>query len=964
MKESMSVSDKKNIPDSFLFSENSIFVEELYNRYLSDPSLVDSSWQQYFRDVQVSINHHAQYQGVKSISKVIGSDVANIQSDDNKVSKIVNTDLSDVLALNAKSMINAYRNRGHYLANLDPLELTVIPNIKDVQLDIKEFGFTEEHLSRQITLDENFSGQNRYLLQALINKLQQLYCGNIASEFDHVSNLIERQWLYEQFENQVFTLSNDRKKKVLQDLVEIEGFEQYIHVKFPGAKRFSVEGGDNAIIALNSIIENSVLVGVSDVVLGMAHRGRLNTITKVIGKPCRGVFSEFMGAAAFPVDLDIPGDVKYHMGYSSDKVIDTSIYHTSSNVDPDSVNHKVHLSLLPNPSHLEAINPVLMGKVRAKQDVLKDTNRNKVLGILVHGDAAFCGQGVVYENFMISGLTAYDVGGIIHVVINNQVGFTAKSKEARPNLYATNIAKVVDAPILHINGDDVEAVIRATNIAVNYRQKFGKDFVIDIVCYRKYGHNEGDEPMYTQGPMYKIIKTKQTPGFLYAKFLQDTNVIDSNYFNILKSTFKKKLDKEYELAKCYTPVAQYLEGLWKSKFISSDQVVNTGLSKSKLQKLGISLCNIPEHFALNPKLKKLFDQRLTLFNQDAPIDWATAEQLAFASLLIEGVPVRITGQDSERGTFSHRHSVLHSQVDNSKYVPLNHLSNDQAYYEVANSNLSEYAVLGFEYGYSWVNPMHLVIWEAQFGDFSNGGQIIFDQFISSAKSKWLRMSGLVVLLPHGAEGQGPEHSSARLERFLQLAADDNMYITYPTTPASFFHLLRRQIYDKTSRPLIVMSPKSLLRHKLAVSALSELDINTKFLHILDDLSVKSSQVTKVIFSTGKVHYDLLEMRDAHIIKDVALIRLEQLYPFPKTVFAQLLQQYKNAKDFIWCQEEHKNMGGWHFIRDYLNDGLQALNINNNFKYVGRASSSSPAVGYLDLYKKQQEEVLKLALGIK
>jgi 2-oxoglutarate dehydrogenase E1 component len=669
-----------------------------------------------------------------------------------------------------------------------------------------------------------------------------------------------------------------------------------------------------------------------------------------MNKPYRAIFSEFMGSSAFPSDLGVTGDVKYHMGYSSDKTTKSG--------------KKVHLSLTANPSHLEAVNPVVAGKVRAKQDCM-NRDRRKVVGILIHGDAAFCGQGVVAESLVMSGLAPYDVGGIFHIVINNQIGFTANSYDSRASKYCTEVAKVVGAPIFHVNGDDVEAVVLVTKIACEYRQKFQKDVVVDIVCYRKYGHNEGDEPMYTQSVMYEVIKNKQTPAAIYSEKLSNAGLIARNYYPELKQKFKSFLDSEFNEVKNYKPRAQWLEGQWSGFDRLSEDKLLTGVHKSVLQEIGIKLCSIPGDFSINHKLAKLFEIRRNDLMSDQPIDWATAEQLAFATLLNEKTPIRFTGQDVERGTFSHRHAVLHSQTDKSIYKPLNNISEDQAFFEIADSNLSEYGVLGFEYGYSIVDPNRLVIWEAQFGDFANGAQIIFDQFISSAETKWLRMSGIVVLLPHGMEGQGPEHSSARLERFLQLCAEDNMCVAYPTTPASIFHLLRRQMKRNFRKPLIIMSPKSLLRHKLAVSSLAELDEGTKFIPVIDevDREIKAERVKKVIFCSGKVYYDLIESRRERKIDNIVIIRFEQLFPFIEEDVIKIMKKYQTASKFVWCQEEPRNMGAWKFIRHQLDSCLEKASIKVQVSYTGRERSASPAVGYLYIHNKQQETLLEEAFEL-
>ena len=931
----------------FLFGSNSVFIEELYQKYQNDPSSVDASWREFF-DEQNS------FTPLKSTAKIISQGELNEdKTSDKEVSAVGNTGVPSAAesALKARFMIMSYREHGHQLAKLDPLGLEVMKTHNELKLNIEDFGFTKNQLSEKVDISGKFGDISTCSVVELVEVLERAYSGSIAAEFSHVENSREKEWLYKQLETAHTSdaLQSDKKKKILKDLVEIEGFEQYLHTKFPGAKRFSVEGGDTFIVCLEAAISHFAKNDSDEVVLGLAHRGRLSTLTKVMQKPYRAVLSEFTGGSTFPTNLDISGDVKYHMGYSSDRATESG---------------NIHLSLTPNPSHLEAVNPVVAGKVRAKQDSL-GRNREKVVGMLVHGDAAFCGQGIVAESLVMSGLKPYEVGGIFHVVINNQIGFTANPHDSRPGRYCTEVAKMVGAPIIHVNGDDAESVILATKIACDYRKKFAKDVVVDIVCYRKYGHNEGDEPMYTQSVMYNIIKTKKTPAAIYSEKLISESVINEEYYPTLKQEFKAYLDNEFKQIESYEPRAQWLEGAWSGFDRSDSEKLSTGVKESVLKKLCKKLCTIPESFSINSKLKKLFDNRYKSISSDQSLDWAAAEQLAFATLLQDGTNIRITGQDAGRGTFSHRHAVLHSQANSSTYEPLNNISKDQAFFEIADSNLSEYGVLGFEYGYSLVNPKNLVVWEAQFGDFCNGAQIIFDQFISSAETKWLRMSGLVCLLPHGFEGQGPEHSSARIERFLQLCAEDNMQVVYPTTPASIFHLLRRQILRKVRKPLIVMSPKSLLRHKLAVSDIKEIDEGTSFLPIIDeidnDIPVKS--VKKIIFCSGKVYYDLLASRRENGVKDVAIVRLEQLYPFEEDVIVKIMKKYKNATSYIWCQEEPKNMGAWKYMRPNMESALKEAGIRKTIDFVGRAKSASPAVGYLYAHNKQQECLVKEALGI-
>lgn len=932
----------------FLFGSNGVFIEQLYQSYLSDPSSVDLSWQKYFANIATG-NTELPYDILK-LDLSCTSTQKNIQNISTSKDIINTRNLDRENTLKARLMIIAYRERGHYLSKLDPLGLEQPRLKRDLKLELEDFGFSSDHLEVEILMPDIFEPNKVYQLKELLALLHKTYCDTIGSEFSHLEDLAAQQWLFEEIENfNINNISTSDKNQALEDLVEVESFEQYLHTKFPGAKRFSIEGGEAAIISANKFIEMAAAQGVQEAVVGMAHRGRLATLAKVIDKPYEAILSEFMGTSTFPDNLDISGDVKYHMGYSSDKIFRDK--------------HQVHLSLCPNPSHLEAVNSVVSGKVRAKQDLIQDHDRKKVLAILIHGDAAFCGQGVVAENLIMSGLGAYDIGGTLHIVINNQVGFTANAEDTRLGRYPTEFAKIAKAPIIHVNGEDIDAVLKATIIAANYRHKFGTDIVIDITCYRKYGHNEGDEPMFTQSAMYNIIKTKLTPANIYADKLANNAVVDSTSYESLKEKFRQLLDQKYAIAQSYKPSAQWLEGLWTGFERHGSVQAQTGVAKDDLKALICKLCDIPKGLTLNSKIEKLFEQRIATIKDDKPIDWATGEQLAFATLLIENIPIRLTGQDCGRGTFSHRHSVLHSQNNDQTYVPLNHLSQTQSRYFVADSNLSEYAVLGFEYGYSQVNPMQLVIWEAQFGDFANGAQIMFDQFISSAETKWLRLSGLTMLLPHGFEGQGPEHSSARLERFLQLAAEENIRVAYPTTPASLFHLLRRQIYTNTRKPLIIMSPKSLLRHKLAVSALSDFDTGTTFLPILDENKIVQANTKKVILCSGKIYYDLIEARDKMSNSNIAIIRIEQLYPFAQEMCDDIISHYRHVKDFVWCQEEPQNMGAWNFIEKYLNQSLQAAKMKYSFRYIGRQASASPAVGSLYAHNKEQTKLVQEALAI-
>ncbi len=893
--------EKQNLDNSYLYGTNALFIEDLYEKYKENPSSVDEEWRIFFAANDATRALPSWYKKHINEKKPEASNKADISKEDRY-----------------KDGDDRLRRLGHLAASIDPL------------------GFDTPRSLASLAIEENTPNH-------------KIYTSTIGVEFSHINSETEQEFLYKRFEEiSLHQFSNKQKIEMLQDLVEVEGLEQYLHKKFPGAKRFSVEGGESSIISLCKVIEEGGKHGVEEVVIGMAHRGRLNSLTKVLGKPYEALLAEFQGQSAFPEELGIAGDVKYHMGFSNDIITDSG--------------NKLHLTLTPNPSHLEAVNPVVAGRVRAKQDFIGDKDRSKVLGLLFHGDAAFCGQGIVAECLIMSSIPAYDTGGIFHVVINNQVGFTANPKDGHPSSrYSTEFAKIIGAPIIHVNGDDIEAVVKSTILASEYRAKYKKDVVVEILCYRKYGHNEGDEPMYTQPLMYHTIKNKKTPALIYSSQLISEGAIQEGDYEKMAEKFKEKLDKAYELSKSYKPKAYFLEGIWegfaKNK-TDKDKNLATGIELKKLEEILGNLCSFPSSFNINPKLEKLFTQRINDFKDEKTIDWATGEQLAFASLLQEGYPIRITGQDAGRGTFSHRHSVLHDQANGEKYIPLNHLKDKQANYEVADSCLSEYGVLGYEFGYSMSNPRTLSIWEAQFGDFSNGAQIVFDQFISSTETKWLRLSGLVMLLPHGYEGQGPEHTSARMERLLQLCAEENMQIAYPTTPASIFHILRRQQLRQVRKPLIILSPKSMLRNPLAISKTSEIGHGTRFQHVIsDDLDPKS--IKKLVICSGKVYYDLLDKRIKSNIKDVALIRIEQLYPFPIEALNKEIEKYQNAQ-ITWCQEEPENMGAWGYFYSRI---AKLITRGNEIKLVSRKEAASPATGYANVHIKEQNELIEKALKI-
>ncbi len=938
---------------SFLYGSNAIFIEELYERYIADPNSVDEEWKKFFSnmaDNPANVENALRGAAWKPYENRI---IGYFEKVD-QVNKPVKAGFSleeAQRAVKVANLSNSFRTYGHLGVQLDPLGIT--QPAYHAELDYRAHDLKEEDLDKTVCLNGKF-GVDQAPLRDVIFYLKSTYSSRIGAEFMHIENSDERSWIQRKLEATAGTVSitHEEKLRALQDVLEAESFENFAHVKFPGTKRFSVEGGENLISSVNVVIRESVQHGVQEFVLGMAHRGRLNTLTKIMGKPYHAMFSEFKGGLAYPDDLGIPGDVKYHLG-------------TSSDIEVDGV--KVHLSLTPNPSHLEVVNSVVLGKVRAKQDLKKDHDRSAVLGILIHGDAAFAGQGSVMEALSLSQLNAYHTGGTMHIVVNNQIGFTTNTVDSRSTNYCTDIAKFISVPIFHVNGDDAEAVVYVSKMASEFRAKFKKDVVVDIVCYRKYGHNEGDEPFFTQPKMYTVIKDKDTPDAVFAKKLMEDGVIVDGEFAQRKAKFKEFLEGEFVKSLSYKPQkADWLEAHW-SNFEQAKidrEEIKTGIPLKKLKEIGKVLSQVPQGFNVNSKIARQLELKKQMIDSGKDVDWALAEALAYGSTLLDGYKIRMTGQDCQRGTFSHRHAVLTDQTNENKYIPLNNINRDkQALLEIHNSNLSEFAVLGFEYGYSFTDPLTLSIWEAQFGDFANGAQVIIDQYIISGEAKWLRMSGLVMLLPHGYEGQGPEHSSARLERFLQLGAKDNIQVVSCTTPASFFHVLRRQMLRNFRKPLIVMSPKSLLRHKLVVSNLDEMAEGTAFKPVLaeTDKLVANDKVRKVILCSGKVYYDLYERRNELKINDIALIRLEQLYPFPANPLAHELAKYKNAQ-VVWCQEEHENMGGYYHLYHRIDHVLKNIKHScTQLKYVGRDRSASPAVGYMKLHLEELENLLKEAL---
>ena len=854
-------------------------------------------------------------------------------------------------------MIRAFRIRGHLHANLDPLGME--PKKENAELDPAFYGFGPNDYDRPIFIDKVL-GLETATLSEILAILRRTYCGNVGVQYMHISDPDEKRWIQERIEGKdkeiVFT--PEGKKAILKKLIEAEAFERFLHKRFPGTKRFGLDGGEALVPAMEQIIKRGGALGVNEILLGMPHRGRLNVLAAVMGKPYRAIFHEFRGGSSVPSDIEGSGDVKYHLGASSNRVFD---------------GNSVHLSLTANPSHLEIVNPVVLGKARAKQTfALRDDpvgGRGKALSILLHGDAAFAGQGVVAECFALMGLKGYQTGGTIHLIVNNQIGFTTSPRYSRSTPYPSDVALMVQAPILHCNGDDPEAVVFCARVATEYRQKFGKDVVIDMFCYRRFGHNEGDDPTMTQPVMYRIIKDHPATREIYAKRLIEQGVITEAESAALVAEMEAHLDAEFEAANSFkAEKADWLDGKWSGlgASVGTDLRGDTAVPLAKLKALGQKATDIPSSIDTHRTVARVIEGRRNAIESGEGLDWSTGEMLAFASLLEEGFKVRLSGQDSVRGTFSQRHSGVVDQGTEARYIPLQNLSPSQGEFEVIDSALSEEAVLGFEYGYSLADPNTLVMWEAQFGDFANGAQVVVDQFISSGERKWLRMSGLVMLLPHGYEGQGPEHSSARLERYLQMCAEDNMQVVNCSTPANYFHALRRQLHRPFRKPLVVMTPKSLLRHKRAVSRLSEMAEGSSFHRVLwDDAEahpdlaggiklVADDKIRRVIMCSGKVYYDLLEAREKKGVDDVYILRLEQFYPWPMQSLRKELSRFKTA-EIIWCQEEPKNMGGWTFVDPWLELTLEKVKIKaKRGRYVGRPASASTAAGLMSRHLRELE----------
>ena len=971
---------------SFMQGHNAEYLEQLYARYANDPNAVDEAWQKFFKEMG---DDDAAVTAEAAGPSWARADWPPMPQDDltsaltgeypkepeakavgeklTEKAKAKGAEVSDAAiqravldSVRALMLIRAYRIRGHLIADLDPLGLREQPYRHE--LDPESYGFTGADWDRPIFID-NVLGLEIASIREILGIVRRTYCGTFALQYMHISDPEQAGWLKERIEgygNEV-KFTQEGRKAILKKMVEAEGLEKYLHVKYMGTKRFGLDGGESLIPAMEQIIKRGGNLGVKEIVVGMPHRGRLSVLANVMGKPYRAIFNEFQGGSFKPDDVDGSGDVKYHLGASSDREFD---------------GNSVHLSLTANPSHLEAVNPVVLGKVRAKQDQLGDAERTQVLPILLHGDAAFAGQGVVAECFGLSGLRGHRTGGTMHIVVNNQIGFTTAPHFSRSSPYPTDIALMVEAPIFHVNGDDPEAVVHAAKVATEYRQKFQKDVVIDIICYRRFGHNEGDEPMFTNPVMYKKIKQQKTTLTLYTERLVKDGLIPEGEVEDMKDAFQSYLAEEFEAGTDYKPnKADWLDGKWAHLDRKEEdyQRGQTAIKEETFAEIGTALCKAPDGFPLHKTVQRILDAKAKMFESGTGFDWATGEALAFGSLLTEGFPVRLSGQDSSRGTFSQRHSALINQDDEERYYPLNNIREGQARYEVIDSMLSEYAVLGFEYGYTLAEPNALTLWEAQFGDFANGAQIMFDQFISSGESKWLRMSGLVCLLPHGYEGQGPEHSSARLERFLTMCGQDNWIVANVTTPANYFHILRRQLHRTYRKPLILMTPKSLLRHKLAVSRAEEFTVGSSFHRVLwddaqygnsDTKLVADDKIKRVVMCSGKVYYDLLEERDRRGIDDVYLVRFEQFYPFPAQSAVKELERFKQA-EMVWCQEEPKNQGAWSFIEPNIEWVLGRIDAKHTRpEYAGRAAAASPATGLASQHKAQQEALVDDALTIK
>jgi 2-oxoglutarate dehydrogenase E1 component len=928
-----------------LSAGSAAYVEALYDRYLEDPRSVDAHWRDFFSglgNTQGDVSHAPLVAALRQRARATRSTSASLPERASGVAAAGSAAKQGAVS----RLIQIFMNRGHLVAEIDPLGLMQRPVPKVLNLDY--FGLTEGDLDTEFFTGSRNEAIKPWLpLREILAQLRQIYCGTIGAEFAHVSNSTERLWLQDRFQvgrlQQHFSI--DDRKNILWQLTAADGLERYLATKYPAQKRFSLEGGDSLIPLLDDLIQSSGRQDVEDIVIGMAHRGRLNVLVNVLGKSPDELFSEFEGKYDLK-KLKGSGDVKYHKGFSC---------------DVRTPRGNVHVALAFNPSHLEIVNPVVEGSVRARQERRNDERGDKVMPILLHGDAAFAGQGVVMETLQLSQARGFYTGGTIHVVINNQVGFTiADPRDARSTLYCSDVAKMIEAPILHVNGDDPEAVVYAARLALEYRMKFHKDFVIDLVCYRRLGHNEADEPAATQPMMYQAIRRKPVARQLYADRLIAEGTLSQAEVDAMVEAYRRGLDEGKPQARSVLGLIGNKYTVDWTKYAEVDWVTKprTGVRIESLRDYGARVTSFPQGFSLHRQVQRIVDDRRRMASGELPVDWGFAETLAYASLLDEGYEIRLTGQDSGRGTFFHRHAVGHDQATGATYVPLQHLKPGQPRFRVTDSLLSEEAVMGFEYGYSTTDPNCLVIWEGQFGDFGNGAQVVIDQFISSGEAKWGRVCGLTLFLPHGYEGQGPEHSSARLERFLQLCAENNMSVCVPSTPAQMFHMLRRQMLRRFRKPLIVMTPKSLLRHKLSVSSMDDL-AQGPFRNVIDEIDdLAASGVRRVVFCSGKVYFDLLEARRAGEVRDVAIVRVEQLYPFPSDEYVAVLRRYPHAGEIVWCQEEPQNQGAWYQIRHRLQEPIGP---QHELLYSGRAPAAAPATGIPQLHAVEQRSLVQAAL---
>ncbi|MGA9854165.1 MAG: 2-oxoglutarate dehydrogenase E1 component [Gammaproteobacteria bacterium] len=923
---------------------NATYIEGLYEQFLQNPGSVPLEWKNYFRVIQSGTAGPRDVPRGPVEALMLASARAHHFGQ-----QTLNEGLHPAAAQKQAAvikLIESYRGRGHLRATLDPLGLYVPPAVPD--LDLEFHGLNENDMDTVFST-VSLSGPDRMPLRDIWSLLQETYCRTLGFEFMHITNGEERLWIKDRIESVRANaqLNNEEKLKILDSLIAAEGMEKYLHTRYVGQKRFSIEGGDSLIAMIHDLIKHASGFGVRETVIGMAHRGRLNVLINMLGKSPREIFSEFEGSYD-PKQGEGSGDVKYHLGFSS---------------DVQTARGSVHVALAFNPSHLEIVNPVVVGSVRARQDRRGDLKGETVLPVLIHGDAALSGQGISMETLQLSQARGFHTGGTIHIVLNNQIGFTISNPhDARSTPYCTDIAKMLEAPVLHVNGDDPEAAIFVTRLALEYRQQFHKDVFIDLVCYRRHGHNEADEPAATQPIMYQKIRNHPTTLAVYAQSLKNQNLVDDAAISSKVETYRDQLDTGKPVAPGITAHVpnQYTVNWSRYQQHHWHESVNTRLPSEQLKCLTDAINAVPSQVQLHPTVARIYDARRKMAAGSLPMDWGFAELLAYASLVTTGYPVRLTGQDTGRGTFFHRHAVLHNQKDGSTYVPLEHVARDQKSFTLVDSLLSEEGVMGFEYGYSTAEPDALVIWEAQYGDFANGAQVVIDQFISAGEAKWGRLCGLVLFLPHGYEGAGPEHSSARLERYLQLCAEHNMQVCVPSTPAQLFHMLRRQVLRTYRKPLVVMSPKSLLRHKLSVSSLSDLSHGRFHVVIPEIDELRANRVQRVIFCSGKVYYDLLEARRADKkIDDIAIVRLEQLYPFPHEEYAEIIKRYTQALDIVWCQEEPQNQGAWYEIRHRLQEPLTP---HHNLRYVGRAASASPAAGYAQMHKLQQAALIQEALN--